>query len=194
MKYACILFSATLLTLTVTVNSKNLDKISMVQELKLKVQNLKPDDLFVQTLYNFYEYLEEKSVSNENYVGCFQDYYCQRMFRGYAKNDTLHMTNKLCIDICKNFGFVYSGTQFGQWCHCGDSRPEPAYNPQVADNLCDVKCSGNPLEKCGGPHKMSVYKTGIEQYRFDLSSNRTIGESSTFANGKWLLTPTTCIT
>uniref|UniRef100_A0A336LY59 CSON008012 protein n=1 Tax=Culicoides sonorensis TaxID=179676 RepID=A0A336LY59_CULSO len=187
MKYACILFSATLLTLTVTVISKDLDEISMVQELKLKVQNLKPGDLFARTLYKFYEYMEEKSVSSENYVGCFQDYICQRMFRGYAKNDSLHMTNKACIDICKNFGFVYSATQTGTWCFCGDSRPEPAYNPQVADNLCDVKCPGNPTELCGGYLKMSVYKTGIEQYRFDLSSNRTIGESSTFANEKWLL-------
>lgn len=71
----------------------------------------------INNLLDFYSQLENSAKQYNNksleYLGCFQDHIQQRMFRGYAKDDYDHLTNKMCVEICKKFRFAYAGTQAG---------------------------------------------------------------------------------
>lgn len=75
------------------------------------------DSYFVNNLIEVLKLLKKTSSyqggSGGEYLGCYQDYTLQRMFRGFAKPDKNHMTLESCMNICKIFGFVYFGTQAG---------------------------------------------------------------------------------
>lgn len=96
----------------------------------------------------------------KNYQGCFKDS-SDRMF------DTMHYlfqtcSAKTCVDLCRNGGFVYAGTQYGNECYCGNKFPSPPNHPAVDENECEMECEGDANEKCGGRWTMSVYETGNE--------------------------------
>ena len=52
-------------------------------------------------------------------------------------------------------GFKYAGTQWSKECFCGDEYQ----NYGEADN-CDMPCSGDKTEICGGNWAMNIYGTG----------------------------------
>ncbi len=54
-------------------------------------------------------------------------------------------------------GKDYAGVQFSTACFCGDS-----YGAQgeATESDCNMQCSGNANQMCGGPSRNSVYKTG----------------------------------
>jgi len=47
-------------------------------------------------------------------------------------------------------------------CWCGNQRP--AKSSKVEDVNCDVPCSGDSKQFCGGGWKMGIYSTGITGY------------------------------
>ena len=66
------------------------------------------------------------------------------------------MTGALCIQECRARNFTFAATQFSAHCFCGNSygRLGPARN-------CDMRCTGNSGEICGGSWANSVYSTGL---------------------------------
>ncbi|CAM9281127.1 unnamed protein product, partial [Hapterophycus canaliculatus] len=64
-----------------------------------------------------------------------------------------------CKDLCDGQGFDYYATQFGRECWCGSGTPAETYNlyGQLTDVGCDMACTGDASEKCGGILKASVY-------------------------------------
>ena len=52
-------------------------------------------------------------------------------------------------------GYKYAGTQYSKECFCGDSYDK--YGP--ADN-CDMACSGDASQTCGGTWALQVYEIG----------------------------------
>jgi len=84
------------------------------------------------------------------YIGCFKETWT-RDLAGYTTN-TPAMTTQMCVNLCRERGFAYAATQYGQHCFCGNSYGK--YGP--ATN-CDMKCAGNPAEICGGSFANSVY-------------------------------------
>lgn len=89
-------------------------------------------------------------------LGCFKD---QGDPQGTSGRDLSRfitsapdMTGAQCVSLCRARGFPYAGTQYGSYCFCGDSygNSGPAAN-------CDMPCSGNPSEKCGGAWANTVY-------------------------------------
>ncbi len=94
------------------------------------------------------------------YLGCFRD---QRTGDGTAGRDLPAaawndpgMTNRLCIDFCAGQSFPYAGTQYGNWCFCGDR-----YGQSGKAKNCDVPCAGDRNETCGGSWANSVYQVGL---------------------------------
>jgi len=99
-------------------------------------------------------------TAKSNYVGCFKDKGDPYSTRGrdldkkyVSAND---MTVEKCISICRNAGFQYAGVQYGSQCFCDNDYG--AFGPA---NNCDMKCSGNPNEICGGFWANSIYATGV---------------------------------
>ena len=64
------------------------------------------------------------------------------------------LTNELCISMCKEKGFKYAGTQFSTHCFCGNQ-----YGSYGEANNCNMNCSGNIDQICGGSWANSVYQS-----------------------------------
>ena len=65
------------------------------------------------------------------------------------------MTIRKCIGYCRDRGHRFAGLQYGRWCFCGSNPGE-----RFADNgPCNMSCSGNQQEICGGAWANSVYGT-----------------------------------
>lgn len=89
-------------------------------------------------------------------LGCFRDQgdptgTSGRDLYGFVANEP-GMTTERCVSLCRGKGFQYAGTQYSTWCFCGNSygRSGPADN-------CNMKCSGNKSQTCGGSWANSVY-------------------------------------
>jgi hypothetical protein len=90
------------------------------------------------------------------YVGCgTDDYYDRAMGGSKAATDT--MTVETCVDLCKSSGFSYAGLEYSRECYCANSIPaDKAPIPGVMGN-CQMKCSGDDKEFCGGASALSIY-------------------------------------
>ncbi|KAL1840964.1 hypothetical protein VTJ49DRAFT_7570 [Mycothermus thermophilus] len=82
-------------------------------------------------------------------LGCFADNeYRVLPSKIISAND---MTAAKCAEHCD--GYEYFGTQYSSECHCGMIEP-----PVTADDSeCNMPCSGDPNETCGGPMKLNVF-------------------------------------
>lgn len=76
-----------------------------------------------------------------------------RDLSGYMTTDAA-MTNGKCRAECATRGYAFAGTQFGNYCFCGNSfgKTGPA--------TCNWSCSVNIAEICGGIWANSVSVTG----------------------------------
>lgn len=86
-----------------------------------------------------------------SYVGCFKDT-DQRDLKAFTFNDAA-MTTEKCVQSCATRGYAYAATQFAAHCFC-DNR----YGAFGAAANCDMACSGNGGQTCGGAWANSVYR------------------------------------
>lgn len=107
-------------------------------------------------------------------LGCFQDDQGSRLLGAYYVNNKGTNSQKKCIEICLQSGFMYAGVQYGSECFCGNTPPPST--AQLADSSCTRRC---PMEEedegqksaassvCGGYFTMNVLETGISsEYSF----------------------------
>ena len=68
-------------------------------------------------------------------------------------------SNKNSIAFCKNAcfkeGYKYSGVEYANECFCGNKMPK-TIAPKQSD--CNMKCSGDKSQKCGGGNRLNLYK------------------------------------
>jgi len=69
------------------------------------------------------------------------------------------MSGAMCSSECRNRGFLYAGTQYSNYCFCGNQYGRSGLAPVPPG--CDTPCSGNAGEMCGGAWANSVYWTGV---------------------------------
>jgi uncharacterized protein YegL len=103
------------------------------------------------------EVLDKVTTKAETYLGCYKDQGDPtgtngRDLSGFVLNDS-NMTTDRCLSECRSRGFTFAGTQYGSWCFCGDS-----YGKSGPANNCNMRCSGNREEICGGTWANSIYK------------------------------------
>ena len=55
-------------------------------------------------------------------------------------------TNELCINTCRDKGYVIAGTQYRRECWCGNTMPKSF----TIEDDCSYDCTGNDTEICGG--------------------------------------------
>ena len=88
-------------------------------------------------------------------LGCFRDTNAPFDLDGYLERSNEN-TPQRCVSICKAKGFRFAGVQYGQSCLCGNRYGR--YGP--ADN-CNMACTGNRGEMCGGFNSNHIYRTGL---------------------------------
>ena len=90
------------------------------------------------------------------YGACVFDDPNDRVLKGHFFTSQ-ELTIEMCLGVCRDKGFRYSGLQREIECHCGN---EPFHRFQWASfGECNNKCAGNVNQVCGGSHAMSVYTT-----------------------------------
>ena len=64
-------------------------------------------------------------------------------------------TIESCTSACSDAGYDLAGTEYSAECWCGNSI-EAGGAPAPASE-CNMVCSGNPSQYCGGPNRLNLY-------------------------------------
>ncbi|CAB1116410.1 unnamed protein product [Ectocarpus sp. CCAP 1310/34] len=92
------------------------------------------------------------------YLGCFGDSQIKRVFPVVKASGS--MTTAGCADTCSDY--AYYGTQFGREAAVLVlSNKSNAHYDVYGGETCDMACSGDALDVCGGVDALSVYSTGL---------------------------------
>jgi hypothetical protein len=98
-------------------------------------------------------------LASGRYLGCFKDQGAATATQGRDLNGALfndaRMTPAACVKACRDKNFAYAGVQYSSYCFCGNS-----YGSSGPADNCNMRCSGNAGEACGGAWANSVYATG----------------------------------
>lgn len=93
-----------------------------------------------------------------SHLGCFRDSSKKRLLSNYVKklpnNSPTH-----CVNLCLQSGYLYAGVEYGNECFCGKTLPPQEF--KLSNDLCNMECPKNPIEKCGGYFSISIYNTGL---------------------------------
>ncbi|MBI5483296.1 MAG: WSC domain-containing protein [Deltaproteobacteria bacterium] len=108
-------------------------------------------------------------------VGCFKDSAYSRDMTGHTFS-LGNMTTEACISACSQKGFMYAATQFGSHCFCDNK-----YGGQGSASNCDMRCSGDSSQICGGHSANSVYKIKESTE----SSKRPDASAGSSISGEW---------
>lgn len=103
------------------------------------------------------------------YIGCFRDTETPDLSAHTTQSSD--MTTEMCLNICRERGNTYAATQYSSYCHCGNSYG--VYGP--ADN-CQMICSGNSQQTCGGSWANSVYRIKTETVTTQAKTAATLEE------------------
>jgi len=94
---------------------------------------------------------------SSNYLGCYRDKGDPWGTRGRDLNGEFisreDMSIEKCISLCSSYGYRYAGLQYSKQCFCGNS-----YGKYGRANNCNMRCSGNYNQTCGGVWANSVYR------------------------------------
>ncbi|KAI9643951.1 hypothetical protein NHQ30_007302 [Ciborinia camelliae] len=93
------------------------------------------------------------------YIGCGYDLAGQpRTLQGASETNSTGMTIETCIDFCNSQGFSVAGLEYSTQCFCGNSvAADRAPTPGLVGG-CNMPCSGNNQEICGGSALISLYQ------------------------------------
>lgn len=87
-------------------------------------------------------------------LGCFKDPNNPFDLDGYLERSSQN-TPQNCVQICHARGFAYAGVQYSESCLCGNRYGQFG----TADN-CNMPCTGDASQMCGGMNSNMVYSTG----------------------------------
>ncbi|KAK2590697.1 hypothetical protein QQS21_011621 [Conoideocrella luteorostrata] len=88
------------------------------------------------------------------YQGCYVD--VDRTINA-ANTADAQMTNQKCTQFCFAKGFPYAGTEYANECFCGRQLATGGVKTPATD--CAMACGGNATQPCGGPNRLSLWKT-----------------------------------
>ena len=88
-------------------------------------------------------------------LGCWDDVPGRTISAASYSNATT-MTIESCINYCGTRGFRYTGVEYSVECFCGSDLAKTAL--QVAAEYCNMACSGNATQPCGGPGRLNLFQ------------------------------------
>lgn len=89
--------------------------------------------------------------SGWSYTGCFADSPSMRILSDAHMQDDVSLTGASCMAFCESNGYPYAGTEYASECYCG------LIEPTGLTTGCNMGCTGNTDEACGGPGTITVY-------------------------------------
>ncbi|XP_014286283.1 uncharacterized protein [Halyomorpha halys] len=96
--------------------------------------------------------------SDGTYIGCYQDS-AERLLNDFLIYFEEINTPRRCLHVCTVLGYQYAGTENGNECYCGNTKP--ADDKKKGENGCQSSCPYSS-DKCGGIWEISVYRTSVD--------------------------------
>ncbi|KAJ7122651.1 galactose oxidase [Mycena crocata] len=97
---------------------------------------------------------------NWSSVGCYTDSANTRTLTGVATADIVNMTVENCIGFCDSRQFIFAGVEFMLECYCDNFIEPSGIAAPIAE--CDLPCTGDSEESCGGANRLNIFWSGIE--------------------------------
>lgn len=92
------------------------------------------------------------------YLGCGYDPAGESRTLNGSSLTANNMTNAICVEFCKDAGFTIAGTEYSTQCYCSDEMAADRAPKAGLVGNCEMPCSGNSTEMCGGAATISLYK------------------------------------
>ena len=91
-------------------------------------------------------------------LGCYTDTNGKRALTDFFTNPT--MTVEICIGLCGNAGYTIAGVEYGGECYCDNKIMNNQGLAPDGSTGCNMACTGEAGETCGGPNRLDAYATG----------------------------------
>ncbi|KAK3387959.1 hypothetical protein B0H63DRAFT_431940 [Podospora didyma] len=93
-------------------------------------------------------------------LGCYTDSTTNRGLPIQLKSiPSGTMTIDKCVAACASKGYTFAGVEYSIECFCGNAIGGDSKKANQAD--CDMKCSGDASQLCGGGNRVNVYAKAI---------------------------------
>ena len=96
-----------------------------------------------------------QTIGSYSYLGCANQTSPIALI-GMSKTDSKEMTTEACQKYCLDNNYGLAATQNGDTCYCGNGLQ--SYSA-VGQKSCNVPCTGNNTEVCGGAKSLSVWNS-----------------------------------
>ncbi|KAK6525361.1 hypothetical protein TWF694_005500 [Orbilia ellipsospora] len=115
------------------------------------------------------------SYNGFTYLSCWTDQTTNRTLAGWGLAPSSSMTIEQCINYCAPNN-QYVGMEYGQECWCGPTIMRGTAAPATD---CNMPCSGNSIENCGGTARLALYnRTSIVTVQSTTSSSKLTAQST----------------
>ncbi|OBT82398.1 hypothetical protein VE02_09582 [Pseudogymnoascus sp. 03VT05] len=93
-------------------------------------------------------------------IGCYTDVATARSLSKALYNDATRwsMTTRLCQATCSQADYTLAGIEYGGQCYCDNQVRNAGHLATDAVSLCNMPCSGDSTQTCGGPDRLTMYK------------------------------------
>lgn len=92
--------------------------------------------------------------SSYSSLGCYTEATSSRALKDKSWVSATNMTTQNCIAFCA--GSIYVAVEWSQECYCGAQIQAGSVPANASD--CDMDCSGNQFEICGGSSRLNMFK------------------------------------
>ncbi|KAF3766455.1 hypothetical protein M406DRAFT_68795 [Cryphonectria parasitica EP155] len=100
------------------------------------------------------------NVGNYHFAGCFSHVDpLQHVFTGQHRQSQIKMSVSLCATVCRDTKSPMMGLEASSTCYCGTAL-ESCWMSETLVGNCDMPCSGNSLQMCGGDFYTQIYISG----------------------------------
>ncbi|TDL22721.1 WSC-domain-containing protein [Rickenella mellea] len=97
---------------------------------------------------------QKSTIGTWKSQGCYTDNVSARtLTKSISVNGD--MTEEACTTACFNAGYQYAGVEFSKECYCDNSIQNGSASTTTG---CDMACTGNSFELCGGANHLNVFK------------------------------------
>ena len=132
--------------------------------------------------------------SNFATLGCYTDTTGQRALTHFFNAPSGGMTVEKCINLCLTNGYNIAGVECGAECYCDKVVQNNHGLAPDGNTGCNMPCSGDAGETCGGPNRLNAYAAGLGWVQLgcftDQPFSRTLATTGAYSSG---LTVESCL-
>ncbi|EME81961.1 uncharacterized protein MYCFIDRAFT_165158 [Pseudocercospora fijiensis CIRAD86] len=117
--------------------------------------------------------------------GCYTDSVNARTLRyGQAvPGGPQNMTVENCVASCKKAGYTIAGVEYSGECFCDNTVSNGGGPAPDGSAQCNMQCSGNQDETCGGPNRLNVYAFNSKGLPTATRTSTTASATATTSSG-----------